>query len=955
MKALSACMVRTVQVGVVALALPCAILADTLTWQGGVDANWGTAGNWTSSGSHTVPQNGDTLVVSGTTVNNLGSAESPLQIAAITAGAGAAISGNPVAITGGAGLTTQGAFTCDAKLVLNVNTLFECKGDVTFNGEVSGPGKTLTVHSNNHSMQYRGKVALAVYSSDTSKWDSLPQGFHMFYNEGNEIGTMRDWRTVVCLNAENALGTGAVLELGYTFFNNSADVYLYGKDQTIDRFTFRDDPTSHNWVMKTDVRDDAQKSSGGLIKHVSGEANERITMRATGNTWFTGRFMNDFRLCWWPVAPSYVMVVSNRTQLITSPITVSNGIFAVEGPSNVGTPVTFPNLTGFNVSDGATVRIGTGGPSAFPQLATLNMDGSARFEVTAGAVNPFTPGKIEASIGANSRFVLGAGTVLSLKSLTIGGVVRNNGVYTGGASTDDAAHADWIEGDGVVVVETAPGFEPTEFVWNGGAAANRAFSAALNWEGGAAPTLDDYSARPVFATGGSEAVVDTRVRLNGLKIDSEHLPTAFTISSPDATPLVLGGGGISATGSAFVDKTLAIGAPLMLLSGQTWSPYANLLVTGALDSVDASTALTIASGNVTVTNDNGAFTGPITLSSGRLALTGACPLGESDNTITVQGANNSVFEFAGGTIKRPISITGAANMNVTAARSGTTTTVEKAFAINNGGGVRRMSIGSGTVVFKGGITGGGLFDPNSNADGWYVIRDVPLQGIYWYVDGCANLALECTGNYVNSSEFLLPQNVGSFARLETRVENAFTATCTLKLKGRADKNNNHVYWNLCGKNQQCGQLTGVVTSTTEIYSDEPATLTFNETTANTNNFAFKGAVSLVKNGAAEFQMVGESTSTGGVHVVEGKLTFGPGAKWAKGAKRAGVFAIDDGAKLELAEGVAIKVAELRLNGQKATARGTWGSTASSAANKNDAYFAGRGILSVQGGLCVIFR
>jgi len=691
------------------------------------------------------------------------------------------------------------------------------------------------------------------------------------------------------------------------------------------------------------------------VKYGTGE---KITMRATGDSWFVGRFNADDKLFWCPVSTPYTMVISNRTQAISSPISVSNGTFAVEGSADTSssTGVSFPNLTGFNIYDGGTVRIGTQKSSAFPQLATLNMSGSARFEVTDNALAPFTDGKIDAVLDSDSRFVLGEDKVLLLKTVSVDGNFCLIGMYTGGDSTDEKMHTDWIQGSGTVVVTSSPGYSPVETTWDGGGDTT-SIRLAQNWEDDMAPNLGTYLHKLVFASAGTVVNVDTNTRTNGIKLDGDALPSVFDITGSSPSGFSIGDGGIVSTLSTYTNKTVNITAPVSLFVSQTWAPNMELKILGDLTSLTPYTSISIEAGNVTISNDNSTFTGPITVSHGKLFLSGALPLGESDNKITINNTKSGVYpqvEFQGGVIRRPIQFNYSDYYHGTTCKAGTTTILEKQFTFG-GDGVRRFAVGSGTLVFKGGIAGGGLIDPSSSTTGWYIIRDTPLNNIQWYVDGYANLALECTNNSFHTDVFFSPQINSGGAVLETRVENAIAATSPLGLYGRSDRTNNHVYWNLCGLNQQCGQLKGTKAGTAEIYSDEPATLTFNETVNNTNNIVFKGAVALVKNGAAEFQMTGASTSTGGVHVAAGKLTFGPGAKWAKDAKRAGVFEIDSGAKLELADGVQIKVCGLRLNGERASAGGTWGSSASPAGNKNDTYFSGQGVLYVQGGTCVMVR
>ena len=50
------------------------VSADTLTWVGAGGGNWSDAANWSSDGSHAIPQSGDTIKIntlkSGETYNN---------------------------------------------------------------------------------------------------------------------------------------------------------------------------------------------------------------------------------------------------------------------------------------------------------------------------------------------------------------------------------------------------------------------------------------------------------------------------------------------------------------------------------------------------------------------------------------------------------------------------------------------------------------------------------------------------------------------------------------------------------------------------------------------------------------------------------------------------------------------------------------------------------------------
>ena len=69
--------------------------AATRTWNGGGDGStWADARNW----GGTAPAAGDDVVVSATSVNDLGSADSPLALHSLTLSGAITVSGNPVRI-----------------------------------------------------------------------------------------------------------------------------------------------------------------------------------------------------------------------------------------------------------------------------------------------------------------------------------------------------------------------------------------------------------------------------------------------------------------------------------------------------------------------------------------------------------------------------------------------------------------------------------------------------------------------------------------------------------------------------------------------------------------------------------------------------------------------------------------------------------------------------------------
>lgn len=229
---------------------------------------------------------------------------------------------------------------------------------------------------------------------------------------------------------------------------------------------------------------------------------------------------------------------------------------------------------------------------------------------------------------------------------------------------------------------------------------------------------------------------------------------------------------------------------------------------------------------------------------------------------------------------------------------------------------------------------------------------------------------------------------------------------------------NGALWDLGGYDQTCGRFSWPESYTTcEITSEAPATLRVYQDCQSGSGSdrgsvtyvgRITGAVSLVKTGnetstssantgtgtdarVAEDLIIGSAiSSTGRVEVVWGLLSFTNGTgrvgSWlgcgravaggttdAKDEAHAGtlellhskVFAketdvyVQDGGKIRLGEGVCQKVRDLYLDGSdEHAAYGTWGSSASSAKNKDDLHFEGTGVLNVLGenqGTYMIFR
>ena len=153
-----------------------------------------------------------------------------------------------------------------------------------------------------------------------------------------------------------------------------------------------------------------------------------------------------------------------------------------------------------------------------------------------------------------------------------------------------------------------------------------------------------------------------------------------------------------------------------------------------------------------------------------------------------------------------------------------------------------------------------------------------------------------------------------------------------------------------------GSLTGVYAGP----------LTLNAATANAYITSVLGGANitqLVKNGADTVFLSGANSYAGGTAVNAGVLEFQAGASGASSSLQvaggaacrvesgfpvlagSASVSINSGGQLYLASGVNLAVKSLALGGVSQAA-GSWGSSSSSAANKNKAYFSGRGVLWV---------
>jgi hypothetical protein len=146
------CRFSVVLFALVSVAAPA--FGDTLTWTASGGGNWSDANNWSSDGSHAIPQSGDTIKIntlkSGETYNNdiVGLSTPHLEFGGQSASAYPMLTGNQITLTGGmnAFSSASGRFNCYIPLVLTVQdgnptNRFYCHGGrLQQYGKVTGAG-----------------------------------------------------------------------------------------------------------------------------------------------------------------------------------------------------------------------------------------------------------------------------------------------------------------------------------------------------------------------------------------------------------------------------------------------------------------------------------------------------------------------------------------------------------------------------------------------------------------------------------------------------------------------------------------------------------------------------------------------------------------------------------------------------------------------------------------------
>jgi hypothetical protein len=564
--------------------------------------------------------------------------------------------------------------------------------------------------------------------------------------------------------------------------------------------------------------------------------------------------------------------------------------------------------------------------ATFSGLFVTNTSGSVTLTFTANG-HSVNSSSINVSPGAIASYAVGAGTATRAAAFNV--TVTAKDAYGNPVTTDNST-----------VVTLSSGSANVQFTGNPAtlAAGTFTFSALDNYFETVTLTATDANAKtgstsvninPVNgdfisrATGNWNANTTWSNWTGSAWVNAGSPPTSTTsatneicVQSPHTVTVTA-----SVTASNFV---LNAGGTLSISSSQTFS-VGNGLDNGVI--TGNGILKESGAGNLLDLNGNNTFTGGIVISAGTVSVTNV-------NSTGVQQLGTGGITFDTGGI---LSNSGTGGQSTA-----------KAITLNTGGGVISM-VGptmtlTGTISGGGGLTTGGsdlILNPSANnAIGTLTANSGRLfvnsafaiaNSAILHINAGAILDFQYTATPGNTITFASGAAVANRSGTLT----LSTATTTFPTTGTMIFNEDDTPSSPITVTGAYPALTGPLIFQTGGYNASVGTVTLSG--------AISGGYGITKTSTGTLVLGTANTYTGGTTVSGGFLTAN-----VTGSLGGGTFSIVSGATNTLANGTTESVAGLYLNGVR-QATGTWGSTASTAANKSN-YFGSTatGILTAGG-------
>ena len=755
--------------------------------------------------------------------------------------------------------------------------------------------------------------------------------------QGNDIGTVceQNDRVSVYPMSVNALSDRTVVNMPNTSYGLSPHLNLRNFSQTIDRITTGGPKRS----LSSQSASDMTYSLRSYASAASDAKPTTLTLNATASNQNNVRVYDKITLVYNPAGDYTQTFATNFAHTTSGEIVVSNGTFRVDGTSS------FANVGRIVVADGATFALLTEAANALASVTNIALGANSHFATT-NAATPFAANAVALEMDETSTFDLPHDANYLFKSVRVGESYLDGGAYTGGEGSP-------FSGAGSVTVPDMER-ETVEATWTG-AGDSEGIAVGGNWEGGETPALKAGSLLPLFASGGTQALVDRPLDFKGLSFGGSAASFAVVSNVPSASLTIRQSGvAVAASHSATVD------VPVTIKSDQSWS-MASGSTLRFKSPVGMSTSYGVAvsgAGTLRLDGDNG-FLGGFSADGG-VALEVYSPTNAfgpaSDSAVVV---TESKLHLRGTTIERPISIVGQNNQYYwfrSYGGDGVTNRITKALTQSSGSYWRPYVERDSVLVTEGGVSIN--CDCILSGGGEWIIRGAPLK---ISVTSSTVSALELTGG--ETMRFQVGGNVTRRLRMSSacdvhcEADNTFSGTTSL----------------FCSKAGATLHLHGHEVAVTEfgavsggtISSDEPGVLKLGAQ----NSVVTNSAVGFV--GAAGFEMCGSGAvvfnrtidSAGELRVTKGRLGFTENGSWrsctnvtvsgtgrfavakARTISTAAKMAISGSGVVEIPSGVVLRVASLTVGGEP-VASGTYGSADSAASKTYQSHFAGAGALAV---------
>jgi len=506
-----------------------------------------------------------------------------------------------------------------------------------------------------------------------------------------------------------------------------------------------------------------------------------------------------------------------------------------------------------------------------------------------------------------------------------------------------------------------------EPVWDGGGA-DAKVSVKENWTGDVLPSLGDGSATPLFASAGSQALIDVDCYFYGLRFGGAS--TAFEFSG-DRTVSV-GAGGIDVADA----HAAVVSAPLVVKDAQTWSvgTDATLILSNAVTDLNAACSLVKTGAGSLVLAKANAISGGLSINAGTVEVfSPANPFGT-----TLTEAARTIVDENGGKAKLYLHDTVLGNnLYVKGGNENGLFRFYGATNVLNGSVVARNSVwrptiyDGGTVVFNGTLDASNYMVPTAEPakTPTKCVFNAPVKVTERYTVGAYHtLVLASSDNEINWIELN--------GQSPTVVFDADYVSRDGKVNINAHQNANwssRIYLN--GHDQEFGKLALQNDNgqwMCEINSSAPANVSFNQTIdATCTEFFFTGQINLKKTGPNLFAVGCGMSATGTLEVAEGVFAIRSAGSWVNAtsvtASGTGTFVVEndkallkkvevcvsESGILQIADGKTVRCRGFRINGVLQSP-GTYGGASSSAKYKLACFDdTATGVLDVRGGGMVL--